>query len=361
MNLNNSIISRHYDDKLPLKRLNFIQNEYREKFNKYLKSGKLNYSKNNCICDRAGNDMLISNHDKHGIEITNLICINCGLIRQDPTLDEQSLGIFYKEIYRPLYLGKTSEENLKDIFLSQIKKGEVFYNFINQKVKISNYKSVLEIGCSAGGILKYFQSKGHVVTGFDFDANYIKYGKNNLLNLNFGGSNEIKNRGLKFDLIILSHVVEHFRDLGKEIKTIFEVLNDEGIIFIQVPGIFNKDYYKTSERCDFLFYIQNAHNYYFTKNTFLNLFYFLNINSSIVHIDEKINVIMKKSNKPNYKHENDYKKIINFIKNIEKKRPLLSNIYLIKEFIISFLRYILKKTYLHSFFKKHYLRYFEKK
>ena len=43
-------------------------------------------------------------------------------VSKNPTLTDESLSIFYDQIYRPLYLGKINTENIKSIFESPFKR-----------------------------------------------------------------------------------------------------------------------------------------------------------------------------------------------------------------------------------------------
>ena len=331
-----SIISDHFDSDNEIIILNETQKKYRHKYHNLISQKKIIFENLNCPCGSSSQGEVISSRDKFGLHVNNIICIECGLVRQNPTLTDESLSIFYDQIYRPLYLGRTNTENIKSIFESLILKGNIIYNFLNKYIDVSKYKKVLEVGCSAGGILKYFQDRNHLVTGCDFDRKYIEYGKNNGLNLIVGGASALQN-GKKFDLIILSHVVEHFKDLNQEFSKIFSLLNDNGIIYIQVPGIYNEEYYKSYDRCDFLFYIQNAHNYYFTKNSFLNTLAYLGLKIRTIYIDEKVNVVLQKNNGKNHIIQNEYHNVVSFLKRNDYLRKYKKIYYLLKNAFLSFI------------------------
>lgn len=350
-----SIISEHFDSNHEILVLNDIQKKYRDKYHDFLSQKKIIFENLNCPCGSSNQGEVISSRDKFGLHVNNVICIECGLIRQNPTLSDKSLSIFYDEIYRPLYIGETNTENIKSIFDSLILKGNVIYDYLSKYIDLSKYKSVLEIGCSAGGILKYFQDKNHSVTGCDFDSKYIEYGKNKDLNLIVGGASSLQS-DKKFDLIILSHVVEHFKDLKKEFSKIFNLLNDNGMIYIQVPGIFNEEYYKSYVRCDFLFYIQNAHIYYFTKNSFLNTLTYLGIKIKTIHIDEKVNVILQKNNVKNHIIQNEYNNVVSFLKRNDHLRKYKKIYYFLKSIFLNIIKFILKKLFVYDQIKSFYLK-----
>ena len=65
-------------------------------------------------------------------------------------------------------------------------------------------------------------------------------------------------------MIIVNHVAEHFLNIGNELNVIQQLLDKDGILYIEVPGIKNL---VNSYEGDFLKYLQNAHVYDFTLGT----------------------------------------------------------------------------------------------
>ena len=182
---------------------------------------------NNCLCGQIGSDLQISSRDRYGIRVYNFLCSNCGLVRQNPTLDEDSLKNFYQNYYREIYEGQEHHLNFERIFLSQEQSGEKIYELLQnildkKKLSIKKFNKVLEIGCGPGGILSFFKKKGHDVTGVDYDNNYasminkknIKFISDDFMNESFKG---------EYDIIILSHVIEHFLDIGRVVNKLNKI------------------------------------------------------------------------------------------------------------------------------------------
>ena len=303
----------------PYFKINEFQRKKLDQFEEEINSKNYKLIKNNCFCGKIGTDKKISSRDRYGIKIFNYICKSCGLVRQNPTLDENSLKQFYQNYYRGIYEGQQHDLNFDRIFLSQEESGEKIYkllqNVLDEKnLNIQNFNNVLEIGCGPGGILNAFKKKGHNVTGLDYDDNYsemIKKKGINFINDDFM-SNGFKGQ---YDIIILSHVIEHFLDLKKIIEKLHQLIKPKGILYILTPGIFKYKNYRilniSSEykRMLFLFYIQNAHLYYFTLNSLKNIFIKFNHMFKFVYGDEEIQAIYFKEQDNNFiEEENDYKK-----------------------------------------------------
>ena len=64
---------------------------------------------------------------------------------------------------------------------------------------------------------------------------------------------------LKFDIIILSHVIEHFQDFINDINELKKCTHENTLFYIEVPSMDLK--YNLDQ-------LQNAHNFYFTKIRF---------------------------------------------------------------------------------------------
>jgi len=102
---------------------------------------------------------------------------------------------------------------------------------------------VLDIGCGVGSISLYLAHKNHQVTGLDIatqaisSANQAK-SKLGIKNAKFmvQDINQIKLLN-KYDLIILSEVIEHVADDKQLIHQIYKCLNKDGRLIITTPSI----------------------------------------------------------------------------------------------------------------------------
>ena len=93
--------------------------------------------------------------------------------------------------------------------------------------------------------------------GIDLGSDYIEYGKTKGLDLESCHSKKLLSESVKYDLVILNHVLEHLVDIKAELAIIRE------FFYVAVPGIKNiPDSYG-----DILKYLQNAHVRHFTRDT----------------------------------------------------------------------------------------------
>ena len=305
---------------MPLVRLNEVQDEAIDSINKKILNDTYQFENVDCVCGEE-KFHVIATRDKFGLFVSNVICINCGLIRQNRRFTDASFSIFYNSEYRLLYTGVESVDNAPLVFSAQYEVADQYYTYISNNIEktgcnMSQFNNVLEIGCSAGGILKFFSDQGHNVKGVDYDQKYINYGAQQGLDLICGNVDSVLGNG-KFDLVVMAHVFEHVLDIHAMVGKLSRLLRDGGYLFINVPGNLNNDYYKY-EKSDFLYYLQGAHVYSFTMNTLKNVF--SNSCFEWVSGDERVFSILR-NNGARYKNDdsivNDYDRQVSYIRRIE--------------------------------------------
>jgi SAM-dependent methyltransferase len=317
-----------------------FQKEVIKNFNLKIKERKYKLVNNPCLCGNSnkGLDIVITEKDRHGIPCENLLCKKCGLIRLRERLDDYSTAEFYKNEYRDIYVGK--ETASEEFFDSQVQRGQIFLNLVSKYLDIQTVENVFEIGCGAGGILYPFNKIGKEVSGCDFGEKYLKFGKAKGLDLYEGEIDLIKTPKESQDLIILSHVMEHFTDPIVKILQIVEHIKPDKYLLVEVPGIFDipKTYVNP------ILYFQNAHvhNYYYY---YLKVF-FEKLGLEVIYGNERCTFLLKKptnwvNKEINIIFENklsDYASIIEHeLKKYYLQHILKLNPYYYKNILIRFL------------------------
>ena len=106
------------------------------------------------------------------------------------------------------------------------------FNFIKANINCDN-KKVCEIGAFDGLLLNIFKNNKCEVQGYELNDRAREYAKNKyniFLKQNFLEDNQ------KYDIIILSHVIEHFKEPKEILLKIKSMLNENGFIYIEVPN-----------------------------------------------------------------------------------------------------------------------------
>ena len=160
-------------------------------------------------------------------------CCNCGLYFIDLPTDEEIYALYKNEYHNNIKnkLFETAKSKMRYArSLSQ-------FNFIKKHIDFHN-KKVCEIGAFDGLLLNIFKKNGCDVYGYELNDNARLYAKNKYdidLKPNFLESEE------KYDIIMLSHVIEHFKNPFDVLIKIKNMLKDNGYLYIEVPKSPNKN------------------------------------------------------------------------------------------------------------------------
>lgn len=252
---------RYKNDGISIYDLNQTQIDHINIFNNKLAKGI--YNTVNYICECGSDDFEeLAQKDRYGIPVKTVICKNCGLIMTNPRLDDTSNASFYDNEYHYIYRAETKPSY--DNFITRRNNASDIINFVKDHTGISSGK-MLEIGCADGGNVAAFSLAGYDAYGIDLSHDYTNFGIEQGLNVRCCSSADLAKKGDKYDLIIVNHVLEHFTDLESELSNISKLLNDDGILFVAVPGVRYLSF--KAYGADFLQMLQNAHVYNFTKDT----------------------------------------------------------------------------------------------
>lgn len=172
-----------------------------------------------------------------------LQCLTCGLVASYPLPQEETLAHFYKDNYsqqrqisfndkKIAWADKRANAQIDFILESRFYASNSPYDcFVN--------KSILEIGCGYGSLLKFLESYGGTVTGIESDFRILEIAKTRL-SPNALLYAEPFNLGMfepaSFDLILTSHVLEHIPKPVQFTSELFRLTKPGGAVFTEVPN-----------------------------------------------------------------------------------------------------------------------------
>jgi SAM-dependent methyltransferase len=213
-----------------------------------------------CYCGES-NGHEIALRDRYGFEVRTLLCMRCGLFRTSPRMTAESTQAFYLDDYRALYTD--GRMDLLSFHEFCLRRGR---NIIDTMPNLlARIDTVFDIGCASGGMLEAFSKHGKRVTGCDVNPEYLRFGRARGLDLVEGETEELLiHTGYQADLVILSHVMEHFLDLRNGLESVFSAVREDGFALVIVPSI---ETVATDYQGDLLRYFQNAHTYHFSAAT----------------------------------------------------------------------------------------------
>lgn len=199
-----------------------------------------------------------------------VVCLKCGFIYADTQASQEDYDHYYQDFSKyedkavacgsctTPWDAKRLKETANDIA-----------RFLPEKSDL-----ILDIGCANGGLLAALRNKNYQnLTGLDISSacvSYIKkeYGiqaiEGGLFNLNLTDRGSFRE---KFNCVILSHVLEHMRDLQTTIKRLYLLIKMGGLLYIEVPD--------TSRYCDYnmvpYYYFDQEHINHFDEHSLDNL------------------------------------------------------------------------------------------
>ncbi len=251
-------------------------------------------------------------------------------------IDEVDLSCYFCDNCLNIQLKKTINQNTKynltdySYSSSNSKKSKIYltkyFQIITKNLK-KKQKKVLEIGANDGFLIKKFKQKNNML----FSCEASKYWSNFLKKIGIKNINKIfekipnsfktKHQN-SFDIIIANNVFNHSHNVRKFFFNLYKLINEDGLIFIEVPY----SNWMIQKKKFELIYLEHVN--YFNLNTFKKLcddnklhiknFYFTNYHGKMLRI-----IISKKKNKFNYK------------KILSQERKYYSNKNLFKHFQIS--------------------------
>lgn len=177
-----------------------------------------------------------SNHYKKIGEIKNIWkeykdvyqCDECSLYFIDSPTDEEINSLYKNEYHNNI------KNKLFEIAKSKMRYARSLsqFNFIKQTIDLEN-KDICEIGAFDGLLLSLFKKNNNNVFGYELNDDARVYAKKKYdidLKENFLESKS------RYDIIILSHVIEHFREPKEILIKIKSMLKENGFIYIEVPN-----------------------------------------------------------------------------------------------------------------------------
>ena len=175
-----------------------------------------------------------------------LICNNCDLKQVDFIPDDERLNFFYKNLNTRLLFDVDKTKNKLEHSFNQF---DTFLKFIisKSKLNIDEPKNFIDIGAGNGRTLHQLKNLTRWNSiGIEPDKTKCKILK--FLDLKYINDTfqnvEKKLENNNYDLIVMSQVLEHIANPGELLDKIYNKLNKNGYLWIDVP-LCNKNYFKS--------------------------------------------------------------------------------------------------------------------
>lgn len=168
------------------------------------------------------------------------ICEQCGLSYTIPQLSESEITKFYLKEYQPYHPPRA----LSRIGLLRALKGlmtfpyRMRYGDLEVDIRPFGTKTMLDVGCGGGILMKHMHDLGWTTHGIDISEEGLTNCKRKAPDaILIKGTLQDLPSDRKYDLITLSHVIEHLPDPLGTLKYCWNLLEPRGKILIIVPNI----------------------------------------------------------------------------------------------------------------------------
>lgn len=166
-----------------------------------------------------------------------------GFLQVNPTPSKEEIARYYSDEF---YASNNSSK-VNDSSLDVQERDKRFYQSWREDIKSiieSNVSkddiSIYDFGCGWCESLSFFNDYGYSCYGIDTAPEAIDHGKSQGLNVAVSDLVDINPFNKRFDVVLMQNVLEHLASPDETIKNIYEdVLNDGGLLIIDVPNEFN--------------------------------------------------------------------------------------------------------------------------
>lgn len=157
----------------------------------------------------------------NGKKFDYLKCKDCDIIYIQPFPDEKD----YLAMYPPTYQSELTKSK------------SLIYDDLFKKIKqfSKTARTFLDYGCGNGELLNQAQTQNYIVSGVEYNQDYIKLLKNNHPTIDFYNLNEFNFSSSKYDVIVLNNVLEHVTNPNDLIQSLKLKLTTEGILVVIGP------------------------------------------------------------------------------------------------------------------------------
>ncbi len=216
-----------------------------------------------CICCGSGERFRITaNRHFPGSDIVR--CAVCGLVYPYPRPAHQTVANYYRDSYYDF--GRLTGAVLRrlKLYFSALRARNQF-DWIVSHLDLPSTGRVLEVGSGYGRLLELFHNRGWNVDGIEPSRDCMEYTtqrfRGKRARIFQGTLEEYESGGAKYDLLVLSHVFEHFVAPENVLRRLESLLRPGGFIFFELPNADNPHYRQTEYSLIPDFYFFNASNF----------------------------------------------------------------------------------------------------
>lgn len=208
------------------------------------------------LCGGRASEPALTGYDRlqaRERDYTYVRCRGCGLLHLSPLPAEDEIPGFYPNGYAPH--GASGGRN-RDKWINRLATrwyyatdsverpaaGRALFRLLDRRVMRDirpprGANRVLDVGCGAGGLLARYRALGWTVRGVEPSENGVRSARERGLDVHLGTVFDAPfDDEERFDLVLLSHVIEHVRQPVKLLARCAELLAPGGLLVLTTPN-----------------------------------------------------------------------------------------------------------------------------
>jgi len=185
-------------------------------------------------------------------------------------MNEQEAKEFYSKRGLEARKKRIPDKNV-ELFLKNKQQKEVTRQIELLKHYFQPSFTICEIGASNGDFLEQAREYVNQVYAIELGEEEVKNLKAKKIN-HYSSLEDIDYAGLKFDAVLMLHLFEHLNEPIKYLEKLNSYLNDNALIFVEVPNIDDVLVSRYNVASFKKFYFQSMHCFYYNEQTLTNVF-----------------------------------------------------------------------------------------
>jgi SAM-dependent methyltransferase len=224
------------------------------------------YESTKCLVCEADHYETYSTKGQFNLPTHVVICRDCGFSYLNPRWTKERYDQFYSSEYDGYYRPEIIGQN--DLSYRYLPIQTIIKRLEERSIK-PEYTNILDIGSGMGHALIYL--KNNIAPKSHFAAiepslhckAYLE--ENKIKHLSSDVYSDWDNANLKYDFIIMRHVLEHFHEPLEVLRKAANALSESGVLYLAVPDSFHPTKPLKSH------FFRIVHISYFSKNSLSNL------------------------------------------------------------------------------------------
>ena len=219
------------------------------------------------ICRHCTNNLsnLISERDSKSRGILFVyMCETCGLVQQSPMPTDHELRIYYSHHYRTDYKNTYSPKPKHVYRAGRAAKRRIQFltDFLKENHRPSLGLSMLDVGAGGGEVVFAANQSGIRACGIEPNEGYSAFARDAYgIEVRTGHLDELDHE--QYSIVTMFHVLEHMPNPRKVFGKLYQLIEPDGLLVIEVPNIEQAD----ASPANIFF---KAHLYYYSLSTLIS-------------------------------------------------------------------------------------------